>query len=139
MPGGERMELRDDRIHIEAAVFHECGGEGRGGNFEPDGVQIIERERFRRVTGVVQMNDVLATAADEGFEAERGLSGAFQGLEEQAGDVGLARVRVGAGDEVMRVCHESGLPLNHAMRGCKCAGLLVREAKCVYSGLHAHL
>jgi hypothetical protein len=54
--------------------------------------------------GVGEVDGVITRAADEGLEASDAFASAFQGFQQQAGDVSLACVGVGAGDEVVHDC-----------------------------------
>lgn len=100
---GEGVEAVAACLDIDAAVFQQGGGIGGGGHLQEHRVDLLDGENA--TAGLLEGERIASVAAGEGLVADGVMTGPAQRLDEQAGDVGLARVGVGAGDEVV---HEGG-------------------------------
>jgi hypothetical protein len=101
MPSREGVKGGDEIGGIKTAVFHHRGGVGCSGDFKPDGVHLVQNEPRRAVTGIEQMDGIVTRTANERFIACGGFAEAFEGFEQEAGNVGFPCVRIGASDEVV--------------------------------------
>ena len=101
MPRSEGVKGGDEFGGIKTAVFHHRGGVGRGGDFEPDGVHLVQNEPRWAETGIEEVDGIVTRTANEWLIARDGFPEAFEGFEQEAGDVGFACIGIRAGDEVM--------------------------------------
>ena len=101
MPRSEGVKGGDELGDIKTAVFHHRGGIGRGGDLEPDGVHLVQTKPRWAETGIEEVDGIVTRTANERFIACCGFSGAFEGFEQEACDVGFACIGIRAGDEVM--------------------------------------
>ncbi len=101
VPSREGVKGGDEFAGIKTTVFHHRRGIRRGGDFEPDGVHFVQNESRRAVAGIEEVDGIVTRTANEWFIACGGFAEAFEGFEQETGDVGFACVRIGASDEVM--------------------------------------